>query len=461
MLFKDFRSASAAVSVYEETPKLWTAAEDDGHQVQCSRLTASSVIDKDSDFWTRLPELQKLEVEDGKAVIRALSKRFSEMLKLETLSITWTDIKSLPTGCRTLPLKTLVLKQDHLRSLDGIETLTMLKMLDVTSNSLKTLPKSLGSLENIRVLNVCGNKLRQLPECLGKLPHLETFDCSSNRLTALPDSLMNLEALVGLDISSNHIDRLPEDFGKLSKLTDLRASGNQLTSLPKSFAHLSRLASLLLGNNKLLFVPMELGALERLENLNLRNNYISSVDCALSSVKTLILEHNRLTTLGNGICCSAKLEILSLERNQIKVISDEIGNLKRLRSLNLNENPLVEIPDSVFALWKERQVKVRLKETKFDITENQSVTEVEELLPNWDHSSNSTPQPTTTSAVLPNLHPAQNLIDPETDVPDLASQPVAGSDQPNEPASSRPPTKPKPTNASLKRNNQTVLQTML
>lgn len=456
---RTFRSPSATVSVYEETPKLWTAAEDDGHEVQCARLTASSVVDKDSDFWTRLPQLQKLEVEDGKAVIRALTKRFSEIQKLETLSITWTDMKKLPSGCLALPLKTLILRQDHLRSLDGIEHLTMLEILDVTSNSLKTLPKNLGSLENIRMLNICGNKLRHLPESLGRLHHLETLDCSSNRLTVLPDSLTNLEALVGLDISSNHIDRLPEEFGKLSKLTDLRASGNQLTSLPKSFAHLSRLVSLLLGNNKLLFVPMELGALERLENLNLRNNYISSVDCALSSVKTLILEHNRLGALGNGICCSAKLEILSLERNQIKTITDEIGNLKRLRSLQLNENPLSEIPDSVFALWKERQVKVRLKDTKFDNNGNQSVTEAEVLLPDWDHSANATPQPNTSSD-LPENHAAPSLIEPEKIAPD-PSQPAATSNKPDTPTSVRPPTLPKPTNASIKKSNQSEQQTPL
>lgn len=460
VLLKAFRSPSATVSVYEETPKLWTAAEDDGHQVQCARLTASSIVDKDSNFWTRLPELQKLEVEDGKLLMRAITKRFSEMMKLENLSITWTDMKALPSGCLKLPLKTLILRQDHLRSLDGIETLTKLELLDVTSNSLKTLPKSLGVLENIRVLNVCGNKLRQLPESLGKLLHLETFDCSSNRLAALPDSLTNLEALAGLDISSNHIDRLPEDFGKLSKLTDLRASGNQLTSLPKSFAHLSRLVSLLLGNNKLLFVPMELGALERLENLNLRNNYISSVDCALASVKTLILDHNRLTALGNGICCSANLEILSLERNQVKVISDEVGNLKKLRSLQLNENPLVEIPDSVFALWKERQVKVRLKETKFDVTGDQSTTEAEVILPDWDQTPNPSSEPNTSSDPQEN-HTAPSLIEPEKNVPDPSQPAATNSDHPDQPVSSKPPTKPKPTNTSQKKSNQSLLETNL
>lgn len=353
------RSASATASVYEDKPKIWTD-RDRGHLVHCARLTASSVLDKASPFWNRLPELQKLEVEDGTELMKLLTKQFVGMTNLEYLSVVWTAMKTVPSCCLKLRLKTLILQHDNLRSLDGVEALVTLEVLDASSNAIGAFPKNVANLRSLRELNICGNRLKQLPESIGKLTNLQLLNCSSNRLVRLPDSLMNLDRLVDLDISGNRIDQLPENFGNLSKLLDFRASGNQLTCLPASFAHLKSLVSLLIGNNRLLFVPMFLGSLERLEILNLRNNRISTVECSLTSVKSLVLDSNRLGAICSGVCQCENLEVLSLEKNAITTIPEEIANLKKLRSLQLNGNPISDIPPGVLLLLDQRNVKIRM-----------------------------------------------------------------------------------------------------
>ena len=81
--------------------------------------------------------------------------------------------------------------------------------LDLTSNSLTTLPDDLAELKYLRVLRVKYNKLAAIPEAVVALQQLATLDVAGNRLTALPDDLAKLQALHDLDVSGNRLKQVP------------------------------------------------------------------------------------------------------------------------------------------------------------------------------------------------------------------------------------------------------------
>jgi Leucine-rich repeat (LRR) protein len=80
--------------------------------------------------------------------------------------------------------------------------------LDVTSNSLTTLPDDLAELRYIRILRVKYNKLPCIPLVCFQLEELMNLEVAGNQITTLPDDIVKLQALRDLDISGNRITKL-------------------------------------------------------------------------------------------------------------------------------------------------------------------------------------------------------------------------------------------------------------
>jgi len=304
-----------------------------------------------SSTWTKLVGVQRLEIEDPEATQNTIPKQIvTDLPNLESLSVTWTKIKTLPPTLFQLPLKSLYLQRNHIKSISGIEKASELAILDISNNRVDCLPKSFGQLQSLVTLNVSGNGLHELPESVGSLSQLKTLDCSCNKLKSLPNSLSFLIELTSLDVSNNHLSALPESVGYLPKLEDLRLTSNQLTCLPESFGQLIRLNSLLLRNNKFEEVPAQLSSLSNLQSLNMRENLIRHVDRPISSLKYLILDQNQLTQIDVGILQCANLQHLSVKSNSIVEINGSVSKLTNIRSLNLSNNGITDIPAELSTL---------------------------------------------------------------------------------------------------------------
>ena len=74
--------------------------------------------------------------------------------------------------------------------------MAQLQELDVSNNSLNTLPNELGELRNLQKLNISGNKLVSIPSkdqnylfdfvgSVGDLGALTILDCKSNEISGL------------------------------------------------------------------------------------------------------------------------------------------------------------------------------------------------------------------------------------------------------------------------------------
>ncbi|GFO49582.1 leucine-rich repeat and sterile alpha motif-containing 1 [Plakobranchus ocellatus] len=114
--------------------------------------------------------------------------------------------------CKILQKQILLLNDNDLSDLSGggdLEDLEYLKVLDLHTNHLKTLPDSIGCLIRLEVLDLSSNRLKHLPDTIGNLKHLQTLKLRDNRLKAFPEHVCELPYLRTLDISHNAIRMLP------------------------------------------------------------------------------------------------------------------------------------------------------------------------------------------------------------------------------------------------------------
>lgn len=107
--------------------------------------------------------------------------------------------------------------------------------LDLSFNSLETLPTCVPQMCGLDALLLSRNCLSELPAALGALPSLTFLAVTHNRLRTLPPALGALSSLQRLDLSGNLLEALPPEIGGLGSLAELNLASNRLQSLPGSF----------------------------------------------------------------------------------------------------------------------------------------------------------------------------------------------------------------------------------
>lgn len=169
------------------------------------------------------------------------------------------------------------------------EHIQSLQVLDVSANSLLSLPEDLlMACQNLKVLKVGRNFMKRIPESFKLLSSLEHLDLCGNDLR--DDGLgplISLESLKFLNLSGNHLSIVPS---LPSSLNVLNISNNLLMS----FAPISQLFSL--------------------EELDVSLNYISHLE-ELSNLRKLIAYGNKLAT---GFTVWPKLLYLDISHNPIE-----------------------------------------------------------------------------------------------------------------------------------------------
>lgn len=90
----------------------------------------------------------------------------------------------------------------------------------------------MGNLKALETLELSDNTIRALPESIGGLKRLATLTLSNNGLTRLPESLGGLSSVKLLDLSRNAIERVPGGLSCLEALTSLDMRENKLTEVP-------------------------------------------------------------------------------------------------------------------------------------------------------------------------------------------------------------------------------------
>jgi Leucine-rich repeat (LRR) protein len=278
-------------------------------------------------------------------------------------------------------------------------------MLDVSLNSVVSLPTTLGKLKNLQNLQIYKIIARQVfPDVLTTMTWLKTLSMYFSSYSGLiPVGITNMASLQNLYIGSNSFSNLPSVIGLMTNLRELVIDGNRfslnpstVTTIPESFSNLrllsrfqafggcpsnvpplqinqcflagtipsqmsamTALTELLLNNNNMVgTIPSSLGALTNMVSLALHaNSFYGGIPSAISGaskMERLTLNNNLLIgPIPSAIGTMRKLYTLNMCCNKLnESIPFGLGTLTKLNSLSLNGNSLVgTIPSDFKAMF--------------------------------------------------------------------------------------------------------------
>lgn len=263
-----------------------------------------------------------------------------------------------------------------------------IKYLDLTNNRLDFDDDSaLSDLPELEVLDLSYNahyfRIAGVTHRLGfiqNLTVLKVLNLSHNSIYTLTEQELRSMSLEELVFSGNHLDLLwkAEDsrywtiFKNLGNLTRLDLSFNNLESIPdEAFLNLPQsLTELYINDNVLNFFNWTLlQHFPRLHLLDLSGNKLSSLTNSLSkftsSLQTLLLSENQISHLPSGFLSEASSLIhLDLSSNLLKMISKSMLQTKtatNLAVLELGGNPFdctCDIGD--FRRWVDENLQVTI-----------------------------------------------------------------------------------------------------
>lgn len=244
--------------------------------------------------------------------------------------------------------------------------------LDVSgSQAIKTLPETLSQLQKLTHFYARNCKLDNHTTLPWKAPStywrttyhnsLTTLDLSGNSLTTLPQGLENLTLLQELRLQSAGIKTIDIEQWKritkaIQKLQLIDFSGNQFETLPATFGtNLINLQSLILSSNKFKMFDEQIALPPNLTSLDLSYNLLATIPATFQmhgSLETLSLSHNELTKLPETSIrpVFSALHTLDLSSNRFEQFPDQlIGNEIPLESLDISHNRITQIPTEIDA----------------------------------------------------------------------------------------------------------------
>ena len=253
-------------------------------------------------------------------------------------------------------IEELVLRSCLVARIEGISHLgsTLIK-LELYDNQIETID-CINNLINLRVLDLSFNSIRSmlplcgLPEGLENnnsllnpiLPNLEELYLAQNKLRKI-EGLQFLTKLRILDLGANRI-RLVEGLENNSALESLWLGKNKIEELGYEIDHLTHLRQLDVQNNRLTRLP-HLSALTCLEELYLACNNISTIPTGHlpDSITTIDLSTNQLSDL-EGLNHCLHLQELWISKSLLQSFDqlDPVKSLTRLECIYLEHSPIAK-----------------------------------------------------------------------------------------------------------------------
>lgn len=292
------------------------------------------------EFFDGLRNLRELYLDHND--IKVVPDSLLKLSKLDVLDLSCNSISSFHSAFKMKKLKNLRrlnLDQNMLTDISPIYKLKSLRELRLNHNFVGHLAIAIQNMAKLKILTMESNSLVTLPETMGKLGNLCELRLSDNNLRALPESIGSMRTLQVLALRSNLLERLPESWKDLENLTTLDLACNRLTSLPQDLVRLPKLTHLDLHDNQIQALPDKIGQLSNLIVLHLCNNHLRELPKDIGRLRDL--------------------QDLILSFNFIQVLPDEIGKLNKLQELKFDNNPLRSLPKTIQRLVNVRRVHLQ------------------------------------------------------------------------------------------------------
>ncbi|MFQ6657210.1 hypothetical protein Gotur_026991, partial [Gossypium turneri] len=209
-----------------------------------------------------LSKLQYLDLRGNDLKPKSL-QWVSGLSSLQYLDLSYTDLHKATNWVQiTLKLPSLLelyLSEcglDNDPSPTSANSTKSLVVLDLSRNSLSSVPKWIFSLHGLVSIDLSGNSLEgPIPDYFGNISFLEVLDLSFNFLnSSIPNSLYSLNRLQFLSLSDNQLQgTISSAIGNLSSVTHLYLSSNYMLEgrLPTSLEYLCNLKEMDLSYNKI------------------------------------------------------------------------------------------------------------------------------------------------------------------------------------------------------------------
>ena len=274
-------------------------------------MTSIEVLDKIK--YTKDNNLTRLDLSYYK--LTKIPKEINELTQLEYLLLDNNQITKIE-GLETLTqLEYLLLDNNQITKIGGLETLTQLKYLALNNNQITKIG-GLETLTQLKYLALNNNQITKI-EGIENLTQLEYLYFDNNQITKI-EGLENLILLKTLYLHNNQITKI-EGIENLTLLQYLEFHNNQIIKI-EGLENLILLKTLYLHNN-------QITKIEGLENITL--------------LQYLVLNNNQITKI-EGLDLNIQLTGLILHNNQITKI-ERLENLILLKTLYFNNNQITKI----------------------------------------------------------------------------------------------------------------------
>ncbi|XP_017885653.1 leucine-rich repeat serine/threonine-protein kinase 1 [Ceratina calcarata] len=180
---------------------------------------------------------KKAMTENGTSILSSFnSVTYASLFPNTASMINWHDQQCHLSRIRPQWLIDAVLNVNKKLSKNNDLALYAITRIDISHNSITSIPPIIFHLQSLHCLNLAQNKIDALTaESKNKeklCPVLEELYLQDNRLEQLPEFVMNLPALEIIDVSNNKLQKLPDNLWRAPKLKELNASFNLLKDLP-------------------------------------------------------------------------------------------------------------------------------------------------------------------------------------------------------------------------------------
>jgi len=285
----------------------------------------------------------------------------ASMLNLQVLNLSSnriTNLSSLRQSTCT-DLRQLHVQQNQLTSLDGVQGLPNLEVINATMNAI-TDARAVQNLSRLHAVDLGNNKLTSLP--LLHTPYLQKLRLYRNRVNVPPTAfLRECGSLVHLDLGRNRLTSLQEEYTHTNVidggnkndafLKDNNNSHDNNNNDDNNNSHLfssslPMLQQLVLYENQLEELPVL--HLPLLTELWLSGNRLTKLSLRgfLPSLEQLHVQGNRLEEVGAPLVGSPNLKCLDLSFNSLSPPSfPDLSFYPALEQLQLNDNPISEVGD--------------------------------------------------------------------------------------------------------------------
>lgn len=223
-------------------------------------------------YITNLPQLEVLDAQENR--IKSISEDIHHLRSLRFLDLGINPLGQIPAQLCNVPrLEELHLNDCDVKRTEGLfEAPELLRVVNLSGNTVDKWPPFLVQTTNLEVLNLNGNNIRVLPPEVGLLTNLRELHMVGNLVESLPPQIGNLGRLTTLDLTDNRLHTLPPEIGNLKTLWSLDLGFNRIHSLPIDVARLTGLRKLILFSNRLQDIPAGMVDLRQLHFLDLRSN---------------------------------------------------------------------------------------------------------------------------------------------------------------------------------------------